>query len=951
MAKSDHSMFSINKDLLVYKAFYFFFMSGFGSVFPYLPVYFRQIGLTADQVGLIVGMRPIVQFASAPFWAVMADKYKKRKAVLVMSVLSWLIMTLALAFVEPTNEICEFRMANNTHTHFVNYTKVKTGFFRRSLKSSPDRAVQENGKDIEASPDLVVVPMEIEAESHELGSGSGDHSSTESFQLFQNQKAIRSGFTEEHTQHIDMFSNSSKTNDTLKPANTEMQHSNKTFIFSPDSTIIGNKESGDRKLLEVNVNEENGFDKLNNSATRWTNNTAHSLEQLVRKLHNSTTALSAEKELVAMNKSHDKKIAAKYNDTFNRSEGATEGNDENEQTFLDKSGDISEISGSGQTVEQALDRTTKSKRHDMTKAVATIVKAKEGDDDKSKIPSKGSSIKKKKSAPVVFDFSQFLPEVSKQNLQDTVNASWQTIGFQSHSSKTEPRQGSGSTFEQGSGEEGKKLENGTNNNNSKSYDINKDKITDMKKLSKIYAIDPKANISIFAFENVENEIKKLVPTSKNISNNYINSLQKHVSETKANSTETANSSNYSDNLLPAAKLTLQATLTGTDHLHEEDVERTRGEMLHRKEKFIPYSAFQIINTSDGNNNSSLLAKQSESNALKISQFLFEKPMSNPKEDTWTDISGENSGFSEATDAEFSSTTMGNRNSSTESPTHSLSTADTLQQLKVTTKNLLKTNPFELKRIFIILMILIVVGEFLESPAFTLADAALLEHLGEERRYYGKQRLWGSLGFGIFSFIVGILLEKSRHMVCGEPYTDYMICFCVFAIIMVLTLFTSTKFQFEYNSTSHAGTSVLSALCNVHYCSCLIAACFMGFGHGMSHNFINWFLEDLGGSKTLMGVAVICRSLADLTMFFVAGFVIKLVGQIKMMCMSLFCYGVIFTSYSMLENSWSVLPIELLNGITYAAAWSACTSYMAGASTADAVTTIQGKEACKRYTDS
>ena len=258
-------------------------------------------------------------------------------------------------------------------------------------------------------------------------------------------------------------------------------------------------------------------------------------------------------------------------------------------------------------------------------------------------------------------------------------------------------------------------------------------------------------------------------------------------------------------------------------------------------------------------------------------------------------------------------------------------------------NLLKTNSFELKRIFTILLVLVVVGEFLEAPSTTLADASLLEHLGEERRYYGKQRLWGSLGFGLSSFFVGVLLERSRHVVCGDQYTDYMICFCVFALLMVTTLFISTTFKFKYKETDTKHASVFSALCNIHYGSCLVAACFMGVGHGMSHSFLNWFLEDLGATKTLMGVAVICRSTFDLLTFFVAGSVIKAFGQIKIMICALISYGIAFTLYSLLTNPWWVLPIEMLVGCTYAASWSACTSYMAGAASSESVTTIQGKQ--------
>ena len=158
---AERAWFRINRDLLVYKAFYFFFLSGFGSIFPYLPVYFRQIGLSASQVGLLLGLRPIVQFASAPFWAIMADKYRKRKSVLVMSVLSWLIMTLTLAFVEPTNEICEIRQGNDTHNHVYNYTRVKTGFFRRELLWQKTHFDEANETELIRQRAVDVVPIYI----------------------------------------------------------------------------------------------------------------------------------------------------------------------------------------------------------------------------------------------------------------------------------------------------------------------------------------------------------------------------------------------------------------------------------------------------------------------------------------------------------------------------------------------------------------------------------------------------------------------------------------------------------------------------------------------------------------------------------------------------------------------------------------------------------------------
>ena len=571
-----------------------------------------------------------------------------------------------------------------------------------------------------------------------------------------------------------------------------------------------------------------------------------------------------------------------------------------------------------------LKKMTKSKRHDMTNTLISLENHK-----KSELQSSDSSTKTKKSIPVVFDFSQSLQQISSEKLiEKNKNDSQQNIVFQNQSSvaKGQNKHDHNFNLRVRSGKVGRRQEtNHSTINITDNYETNKKQFEQDIKLPLEYNLIANVNMSKSTLDKIKEKIKNSVLDLNNNSDNR--------SSTKTDQKEVLNIS--SNNSIPEAKI-LQASLTETDLLHEGEVEKTRGGTLHDHKAGtmieVPYSTLSILHHPEDKNITS---------SSSVKHFFVE---SNEQEET-KEISGESSSFSEDLEDEFSS--IGEVNKSYETkpkPTKTpLTSVTILKQLKTTTTNLFKTNPKELNRIFVILMILIVVGEFLESPSFTLADAALLEHLGDERRYYGKQRLWGSLGFGIFSFVVGVLLEKSRHTVCAEQYTDYIICFCVFTIAMVLTLFTSTKFHFEYNNTTKSGASVLSALCNIHYGSCLMAACFMGFAYGMSHNFINWFIEDLGGSKTLMGVAVICRSIADLTTFFAAGFVINLVGQVKMMFVCLLCYGTIFISYSLIENSWSVLPIELLNGMTYAAAWSACTSYMAGASTADAVATIQGKK--------
>lgn len=101
------NMFSyIDRDLLICKLFYFFFFAAFGSLFPLLAIYFKQLAMNPTRSGILIGFRPFVEFCSAPFWGSLADRYKKGKQLLLFSIFCWIVFTLAIAFVKPPHYKC-----------------------------------------------------------------------------------------------------------------------------------------------------------------------------------------------------------------------------------------------------------------------------------------------------------------------------------------------------------------------------------------------------------------------------------------------------------------------------------------------------------------------------------------------------------------------------------------------------------------------------------------------------------------------------------------------------------------------------------------------------------------------------------------------------------------------------------------------------------------------------
>ena len=102
----------INKDLLVYKAFYFLFYGAVGSLFPYLAVFYKQLYLSAQQVGFLIGIRPFIQMCAGPLWGALADTYNVKRFILLLSIAAWLGTNYSISIVRIPPEVA----CNNNFT-------------------------------------------------------------------------------------------------------------------------------------------------------------------------------------------------------------------------------------------------------------------------------------------------------------------------------------------------------------------------------------------------------------------------------------------------------------------------------------------------------------------------------------------------------------------------------------------------------------------------------------------------------------------------------------------------------------------------------------------------------------------------------------------------------------------------------------------------------------------
>ncbi|GAA6217309.1 major facilitator superfamily domain-containing protein 6 isoform X1, partial [Lates japonicus] len=303
------------------------------------------------------------------------------------------------------------------------------------------------------------------------------------------------------------------------------------------------------------------------------------------------------------------------------------------------------------------------------------------------------------------------------------------------------------------------------------------------------------------------------------------------------------------------------------------------------------------------------------------------------------------------------------------------------------------NKDQVETIFLLILLVIIVGEFFSAPAVTMVDTVTLQYLGKARDRYGLQRMWGSLGWGLAMLLVGIWIDHTHLNVvidgvgCIPPdyrLHNYKIAFIVFGVLMGVAFVVATQFSFDKvgdylhelpegvvaepadspRSASESSSSdqtpiapdattattatqgfyysdLLKLLCSVRYSSVLFVAWFMGFGYGFVFTFLYWHLEDLNGTTTLFGVCSVLSHISELAAYFTSHKFIELVGHIRVLYVGLACNTARYLYISYLQNAWTVLPMEVLQGVTHASVWAACISFLSAAVPPALRTSAQG----------
>ncbi|XP_032677728.1 major facilitator superfamily domain-containing protein 6 [Odontomachus brunneus] len=226
-----------------------------------------------------------------------------------------------------------------------------------------------------------------------------------------------------------------------------------------------------------------------------------------------------------------------------------------------------------------------------------------------------------------------------------------------------------------------------------------------------------------------------------------------------------------------------------------------------------------------------------------------------------------------------------------------------------------------------------------GTTFAMFEGAVIAILREHEADYGLQRIYGSIGGMISSPLSGLLIDYASR---GKSYTDFRPAFYLYAALKLASGFLMLLINLEFKAPStNVVRDVFTVLRNIETAALFLACFVLGTAWGYIESFLFWLIQDLGGSRSLMGITITVGGIAGIPLLALSGPIISKIGHANVLFIGFVFYAVRLCGYSLIYNPWHTLIFEALESVTSSLSFTAAVTYAAKLSTTSTDSSIQG----------
>ena len=239
------------------------------------------------------------------------------------------------------------------------------------------------------------------------------------------------------------------------------------------------------------------------------------------------------------------------------------------------------------------------------------------------------------------------------------------------------------------------------------------------------------------------------------------------------------------------------------------------------------------------------------------------------------------------------------------------------------------------KIFIAMLSLEICSKIFVSPLHSMIDAAVMNviEMKEPGSTYGDQRVYGGLSFGVVAFLSGVAIDHFGSHFVSQGLSKYTTLFCIFLpfalIALAVCLYLLNQMDFQPSSIEaevkvSKAKLLLTTFRNFKNIMFLVSIFILGFSNMTLVGYLFVIMKDkMDSSRTIMGLASLVQSLAQIFVFPFADKIINFCGgTINAIEIAAFSYCIRYIAISYIINPWLVLPTQVLHGFGFSLFYAA-----------------------------
>lgn len=221
-----------------------------------------------------------------------------------------------------------------------------------------------------------------------------------------------------------------------------------------------------------------------------------------------------------------------------------------------------------------------------------------------------------------------------------------------------------------------------------------------------------------------------------------------------------------------------------------------------------------------------------------------------------------------------------------------------------------------------LLPLVILLYVFRTPIGSLMDSAVIEMMRRTGGNYGAQRLWGSIGYILASFIIGLSVSGGSAAVIFWVYGALLI-FGVGGLSLLLPPAAPTP-----RANLLAGMRRLAG--QPGYLSFLGAAALMGLGMFSAFAFLGLHVLELGGSERQVGIVFALNAILEVPVMYYGARVVRRVGGRSAIVIGLGMLGTAWLLIGLAQTPLQLMAAMPLVGVAFSLFWVAAVAYAADA---------------------